>query len=165
MFLTNQTKNTPKSNVYFCSRVTLNSLSQAAKSPKKKKRTMIRLGLGKKISNSQTVILLMFRRNITLGHRFWSRKLSRKVICSRAEFTGKLAQMAFKITGGFTHQQLTAGQRNDVNNFFFGNWRKDTSWWFWIESRKRCKCKMLYFVNTELYILSGLLFRKCKIVV
>ena len=27
--------------------------------------------------------------------------------------------MAFKITGGFTHQQLTAGQRNDVNNFFF----------------------------------------------
>ena len=80
---------------------------------------MIRLGLGKKISNSQTVISLMFRRNITLGHRFWSRKLSRKVICSRAEFTGKLAQMAFKITGGFTHQQLTAGQRNDVNNFFF----------------------------------------------
>ena len=33
-----------------------------------------------------------------------------------------------------------------------------------IESRKRW-CKMLYFVTTELYILSGLLFRKCKIVV
>ena len=31
---------------------------------------MIRLGLGKKISNSQTVISLMFRRNITLAHRF-----------------------------------------------------------------------------------------------
>ena len=26
--------------------------------------------------------------------------------------------MALK-TGGFTYQQLTAGQRNDVNNFFF----------------------------------------------
>ena len=34
--------------------------------------------------------------------------------------TGQLAQMALK-TKGFTYQQLTAGQRNDVNNFFFGN--------------------------------------------
>ena len=31
---------------------------------------------------------------------------------------GELAHMALK-TEGFTYQQLTAGQRNDVNNFFF----------------------------------------------
>ena len=34
----------------------------------------------------------MFRCNITLGHRFWSRKLSRKVNCWRAEFTGELSR-------------------------------------------------------------------------
>ena len=53
---------------------------------------MIRLGLRKKIRNSQTVISLIFRRNITLGHRFCSRKLSRKVNCWRAEFTGELSR-------------------------------------------------------------------------
>ena len=34
----------------------------------------------------------MFHRNITLGHRFWSRKLSRKVNCWRAEFKGELSR-------------------------------------------------------------------------
>ena len=34
----------------------------------------------------------MFRRNITLGHRFSSRKLSSKVNCWRAEFTGELSR-------------------------------------------------------------------------
>ena len=36
---------------------------------------------------------------------------------------GELAHMALK-TEGFTYQQLTAGQRNDVNNFFFRQLKK-----------------------------------------
>ena len=92
----------------------------------------------------------MFRRNITLGHRFWSRKLSRKVNCWRAEFTGELSRSnGIKNWRLYLPTAYSWSKERREQFFFFGNWRKDTSWWFWIESRKRW-CKMLYFVTTEL---------------